>query len=640
MLKLFILALLVNSGVARVVQEVPFEEYYMNYKQVEDCDNPLVDGTCPLLGGPYRLPNLWLPMNGTVFTENDYKVQSALGYVPPPRAFHGAAAFQDLLWITGGRTTPRDGHNTRLTDRLGDVWYSEDGDLWTQVVRLLGDFSVQETDAIVPGPLAPWWARYGHTLTPFDIDFDGKDDIMVLMGGFAPEPMNDVWYTSSDTSHCKPTIKLEAKLSRSKMAGDGSCEQIWKFAHYAPWAPRGWHTATVFLGRLFVLGGSPLNNEVWSSNITNTSDIVFEWKQHLPVNSSNFTEASTAVTRSGLIWSPRSGHVAMAQHANRETLYVMGGFGGWPCERYQHDYAQRSGCHRLYDGGSRSRNDVWKTTDGHYWTRLTSHAAWGARSWSAGVVWHQLGNVSVDVSRYGQNNGKPPKMWLAGGVYYGTKYKAFAEVYTSATRGIDSRVAYTDLWWSYDGITWTESSLSSGNFRNQDEFSTSESYATSLEDKAVYLGKYGHSLTAFKRITENLDEKACLFMIAGDRVPQTIDTSLSEPKPATYAIDVFRTALGSDSSGGRTGMMCNTGATECSGHGTCCHGFTSGDSISFQVSCTDEDFGGCVCGSGHSGEFCEIASTTSDGVHGRGTINPFISFVIPVIWFTVSMLTT
>lgn len=41
--------------------------------------------------------------------------------------------------------------------------------------------------------------------------------------------------------------------------------------HYADWAPRGWHQAAVFMGRLFVLGGSPLNNDVWSANITNAT---------------------------------------------------------------------------------------------------------------------------------------------------------------------------------------------------------------------------------------------------------------------------------------------------------------------------------------------------------------------------------
>ncbi len=35
----------------------------------------------------------------------------------------------------------------------------------------------------------------------------------------------------------------------------------------APFSPRGFHAATVFNGRLFILGGSPLSNEVWSANV-------------------------------------------------------------------------------------------------------------------------------------------------------------------------------------------------------------------------------------------------------------------------------------------------------------------------------------------------------------------------------------
>lgn len=52
------LVLLLGQIQARVVQDVPSEEFYMNYKRVEDCDNPMSDGSCPLLGGPYRLPNM------------------------------------------------------------------------------------------------------------------------------------------------------------------------------------------------------------------------------------------------------------------------------------------------------------------------------------------------------------------------------------------------------------------------------------------------------------------------------------------------------------------------------------------------------------------------------------------------------
>ena len=68
---------------------------------------------------------------------------------------------------------------------------------------------------------------------------------MVLIGGFTPEPMNDVWVTFSDTAHCKPHIIIEAKLSRPKIKGDGGCTQSWRFVHYAPFTPRGFHVSNI-----------------------------------------------------------------------------------------------------------------------------------------------------------------------------------------------------------------------------------------------------------------------------------------------------------------------------------------------------------------------------------------------------------
>lgn len=40
------------------------------------------------------------------------------------------------------------------------------------------------------------YPRFAHTLTPLDMDHDGVDDVMILMGGYAPSPINDVWITS------------------------------------------------------------------------------------------------------------------------------------------------------------------------------------------------------------------------------------------------------------------------------------------------------------------------------------------------------------------------------------------------------------------------------------------------------------
>lgn len=41
------------------------------------------------------------------------------------------------------------------------------------------------------------YERYGHTLNAVDTDGDGKDDIMILLGGYASSPSNDVWVTTN-----------------------------------------------------------------------------------------------------------------------------------------------------------------------------------------------------------------------------------------------------------------------------------------------------------------------------------------------------------------------------------------------------------------------------------------------------------
>jgi hypothetical protein len=108
---------------------------------------------------------------------------------------------------------------------------------WTQVSNLYGDYEKQNIDALHGGPDAPWWPRHGHSLDAVDVDGDGLDDIMVLAGGYAPVPFNDVWATSDGIT--------------------------WKLVHYAEWSPRAWHATTRFRNTLWIIGGSPLNNEVW-----------------------------------------------------------------------------------------------------------------------------------------------------------------------------------------------------------------------------------------------------------------------------------------------------------------------------------------------------------------------------------------
>eukprot|EP00600_Ochromonadales_sp_CCMP1393_P001413 CAMPEP_0174981164 /NCGR_PEP_ID=MMETSP0004_2-20121128/15742_1 /TAXON_ID=420556 /ORGANISM="Ochromonas sp., Strain CCMP1393" /LENGTH=102 /DNA_ID=CAMNT_0016232887 /DNA_START=446 /DNA_END=751 /DNA_ORIENTATION=+ len=74
-------------------------------------------------------------------------------------------------------------------------------------------------------------------MDPIDVDGDGEDDMMILMGGYASSPSNDIWITENGVH--------------------------WVYAGLAPWSPRAWHSTTIFKGKLWMMGGTPLNNEVW-----------------------------------------------------------------------------------------------------------------------------------------------------------------------------------------------------------------------------------------------------------------------------------------------------------------------------------------------------------------------------------------
>lgn len=134
----------------------------------------------------------------------------------------GLTVFNDELWLLGGVQKYYFGTQEDLRN---DVWRSADGATWECVTEQ-----------------APWAPRAYHQV----VAHDGK--LWVMGGGnYLPtyEARNDVW-CSSDGKNWECV-----------------CES-------APWSPRLWFSATVYRGRMWVLGGwsnNPSQNwgDVWHS---------------------------------------------------------------------------------------------------------------------------------------------------------------------------------------------------------------------------------------------------------------------------------------------------------------------------------------------------------------------------------------
>jgi len=171
-------------------------------------------------------------------------------------------------------------------------------------------------------------AAWKHSDLPMTLAFH---DRMWMLGG---------WYNGRLPGH-----------SASNEVWSSSDGATWKqVSKNAGWSPRIAAGAVVFKGRMWVLGGTEdyyfgdeksLKNDVWSSADGKL------WKQ----------ETAAAP------WSPRAYHAAVVHDGK---IWVMGG------GNYVPKY------HAL--------NDVWCSSDGVNWERVTEHAPWDPRLWFSAVV--------------------------------------------------------------------------------------------------------------------------------------------------------------------------------------------------------------------------------------------------------------
>lgn len=250
-----------------------------------------------------------------------------------PRDSHRVVVFNDRLWVIGGFDYFENDGGTRTHNN--EVWSSADGVTWTQHAA--------------PG----FAARSAHEA----VAFNGR---LWLIGGVnASNSFNDVWSTADGTTWIQETagaafsprfghqvvvfngaLWLLGGATGSSSAGTGS-DEIWTSTDGRAWtqvaagahfSARNEHAATVFAGRLYVVGGATGSsyfnvtyfNDVWSS-----ADGV-QWQRDL-------TAAPFA---------PRKTHL-LIPHAGK--LHVIGGT------------------------ASDRHHDIWRSANGVVWQAGFSH---------------------------------------------------------------------------------------------------------------------------------------------------------------------------------------------------------------------------------------------------------------------------
>ncbi len=134
-----------------------------------------------------------------------------------PRALHQAVVFKNKIWVLGG------GNYQPTLETRNDVWCSEDGTHWTQVLEH-----------------APWPGRIWFSAVVY------RDRIWVLGGeSGGRQRLGDVWYSADG----KNWSELKSDVT---------------------WSARHEHSTFVFQDKIWVAGGydpKSLDSEVWSLDI-------------------------------------------------------------------------------------------------------------------------------------------------------------------------------------------------------------------------------------------------------------------------------------------------------------------------------------------------------------------------------------
>ena len=315
------------------------------------------------------------------------------------RHFFDSIVFNCKMYLLGG-----DAGDYPIHDLKNDVWYSTDGDTWTNT-----------------NPTLSKWGIRGSQKT---VIFDNK---VWVIGGYHITGLNDVWYSINgydwvqSTSNAgwsdreSPTcVVYDAKLW---LMGGNALNDVWYTTdgvnwtcatEHADWTGRRMTTSLVFDDKMWIMGGysgSVNLNDVWYStdgvNWTAESNagwsirramtsLVYDGKMWVMGGSTTTYANDVYFSSDGHTWTQKTDNAGWSDRNGLESqvydgkMWVMGGCYG-------------------YSGGSLVLNNVYFSTDGLTWTEATADAGWEARYYFSSAVY---------------NN----KLWVLGGSGHSTDF--------------------------------------------------------------------------------------------------------------------------------------------------------------------------------------------------------------------------
>jgi len=272
-----------------------------------------------------------------------------------PRVDHTSVVFNGKMWVMGGW----DGVNAGYPKN--DVWYSNDGVLWTAATSA-----------------AAWVPRLLHA----SVVFNNRIWVIGGQAGFGGDLVqNDVfwssdgvaWTTATAHANWSPRISPAVVVFNNKMWLIGGHVPLYLFVYPPPhdelyprqvhsstdgitwttettaaaWPGRMRHSVVVHNNEMWLMGGTA--NELPQPDRGQFHDV---WHS---ANGVTWTQATTAT------WAARANPGALVEDGK---IWVVGGGFGLP----------------IFEISGPNYNDVWYSTTGTSWTQATASARWSPRS--------------------------------------------------------------------------------------------------------------------------------------------------------------------------------------------------------------------------------------------------------------------